>query len=115
MRTMTLFCSLPANVSCTPVQCKSTDISNIRFFMLDKLVQAGETVYIPGGGGGVGHLAVQMAARVLGAGLVISGSPLQSTALARQSGAHYVFASVIELDESNVAGDDRVPLFSVAA
>ena len=82
--------------------------------MLDKLVQAGETVYIPGGG--VGHLAVQMAARVLGAGLVISsGSTLQSTALTRQSGAHYVFASVIELDESNVAGDDRVPLFSVAA
>jgi NADPH:quinone reductase-like Zn-dependent oxidoreductase len=55
-------------------------------------VQAGDTVYIPGGGGGVGHLAVQMAARVLGAGLVISsGSTLQSTALARQSGAHYVF------------------------
>ena len=77
--------------------------------MLDKLVQAGETVYIPGGG--VGHLAVQMAARVLGAGLVISsGSTLQSTALARHSGAHYVFASVIELDESNGAlssGQDR--------
>ena len=55
-------------------------------------VQAGDTVYIPGGGGGVGHLAVQMAARVLGAGLVISsGSTPQSTALARQSGAHYVF------------------------
>ncbi len=34
-------------------------------------VQAGDTVYIPGGGGGVGHLAVQMAARALGAGLVI--------------------------------------------
>src|SRR5260370_41353486 len=33
-----------------------------------------------------------MAARVLGAGLVISsGSTLQSTALARQSGAHHVF------------------------
>ena len=55
-------------------------------------VQAGDTVYIPGGGGGVGHLAVQMAARVLGAGMVISsGSTPQSTALARQSGAHYVF------------------------
>jgi NADPH:quinone reductase-like Zn-dependent oxidoreductase len=35
-------------------------------------VRAGDTVYIPGGGGGVGHLAVQMAARVLKAGLVIS-------------------------------------------
>jgi NADPH:quinone reductase-like Zn-dependent oxidoreductase len=55
-------------------------------------VQAGDTVYIPGGGGGVGHLAVQMAARVLKARLVISsGSTSQSMALARQSGAHYVF------------------------
>jgi NADPH:quinone reductase-like Zn-dependent oxidoreductase len=55
-------------------------------------VQAGDTVYIPGGGGGVGHLAVQMAARALRAGLVISsGSTPQSIALARQSGAHHVF------------------------
>ena len=55
-------------------------------------VRAGDTVYIPGGGGGVGHLAVQMAARVLKTGLVISsGSTSQSMALARQSGAHYVF------------------------
>jgi NADPH:quinone reductase-like Zn-dependent oxidoreductase len=62
------------------------------FASLYGTVQAGDTVYIPGGGGGIGHLAVQMAARVLGAGLVISsGSTLQSTALARQSGAHYVF------------------------
>jgi NADPH:quinone reductase-like Zn-dependent oxidoreductase len=62
------------------------------FASLYGTVRAGDTVYIPGGGGGIGHLAVQMAARVLGAGLVISsGSTLQSTALARQSGAHYVF------------------------
>jgi NADPH:quinone reductase-like Zn-dependent oxidoreductase len=55
-------------------------------------VQAGDTVYIPGGGGGVGHLAVQMAARALGGRLVISsGSTPQSIALARQSGAHHVF------------------------
>jgi hopanoid biosynthesis associated membrane protein HpnM len=55
-------------------------------------IQAGDTVYIPGGGGGVGHLAVQMAARALGAGLVISsGSTPQSIALARHSGAHHVF------------------------
>jgi NADPH:quinone reductase-like Zn-dependent oxidoreductase len=55
-------------------------------------VRAGDTVYIPGGAGGVGHLAVQMAARVLKAGLVISsGSTQQSMALARQSGAHHVF------------------------
>src|SRR6516164_4659442 len=46
----------------------------------------------PGGEGGVGHFAVQMAARALGAGLVISsGSTPQSIALARQSGAHHVF------------------------
>ena len=62
------------------------------FAALYGTVQPGDTVYIPGGGGGVGHLAVQMAARVLGAGLVISsGSTSQSMALARQSGAPYVF------------------------
>jgi NADPH:quinone reductase-like Zn-dependent oxidoreductase len=55
-------------------------------------VTAGDTVYVPGGGGGVGHLAVQMAARALGAGLVVSsGSTPQSIALARQCGAHHVF------------------------
>jgi NADPH:quinone reductase-like Zn-dependent oxidoreductase len=62
------------------------------FAGLYRAVQAGDAVYIPGGGGGVGHLAVQMAARALGAGLVISsGSTPQSIALARQSGAHHVF------------------------
>jgi NADPH:quinone reductase-like Zn-dependent oxidoreductase len=62
------------------------------FAGLYRAVQAGDTVYVPGGGGGVGHLAVQMAARALGAGPVISsGSTPQSIALARQSGAHHVF------------------------
>jgi NADPH:quinone reductase-like Zn-dependent oxidoreductase len=62
------------------------------FVALYGAVQAGDTVYIPGGGGGVGHLAVQMAARVLEAGLVISsGSTPASIALARESGAHHVF------------------------
>jgi NADPH:quinone reductase-like Zn-dependent oxidoreductase len=62
------------------------------FASLYRAVQAGDTVYVPGGGGGVGHLAVQMAARTLAAGLVISsGSTPQSIALARQSGAHHVF------------------------
>jgi len=62
------------------------------FAGLYRAVQAGDTVYIPGGGGGVGHLAVQMAARALGAGLVISsGSAPQSIALTRQSGAQHVF------------------------
>ena len=62
------------------------------FASLYGTAQAGDSVYIPGGGGGVGHLAVQMAARVLGARLVISSaSTPQSMALARQSGAHYVF------------------------
>ncbi len=62
------------------------------FAGLYPVLQPGDTVYIPGGGGGVGHLAVQMAARALGAGLVISsGSTPQSIALARQCGAHHVF------------------------
>jgi NADPH:quinone reductase-like Zn-dependent oxidoreductase len=62
------------------------------FAGLYRNVQAGDVVYIPGGAGGVGHLAVQMAARVLGAGLVISsGSTPQSMALASQSGAQHVF------------------------
>ncbi|GAA1897294.1 quinone oxidoreductase family protein [Streptantibioticus ferralitis] len=62
------------------------------FASLFRAVQDGDTVYIPGGGGGVGHLAVQMAARALGAGLVISsGSTPQSIELARHSGAQHVF------------------------
>jgi NADPH:quinone reductase-like Zn-dependent oxidoreductase len=62
------------------------------FAGLYPVLQPGNTVYIPGGGGGVGHLAVQMAARALGAGLVISsGSVPQSIALARQCGALHVF------------------------
>jgi len=62
------------------------------FAGLYPVVRAGDTVYIPGGGGGVGHFAVQMAARALRVGLVISsGSTPQSIALARQSGAHHVF------------------------
>ena len=62
------------------------------FCSLHGSVKAGDIVYIPGGGGGIGHLAVQMAARVLGAGLVISSaSTPDSIALARQSGAHHVF------------------------
>src|SRR5260221_9177292 len=43
------------------------------FAALYGAVQAGDTVYIPGGGGGVGHLAGQMAARVLGPGLPCAG------------------------------------------
>src|SRR5882762_430772 len=60
------------------------------FAGLYRAVQAGDTFHIPGGGGGVGHLAAQMASRALVAGLVISsGSTPQSIALARQSGAHH--------------------------
>lgn len=62
------------------------------FVGLYPAVRGGDTIYIPGGGGGVGHLAVQMAARALKARLVISsGSTPQSIALAWQSGAHHVF------------------------
>ena len=72
------------------------------FAGLYRAVQTGDTVYIPGGGGGVGHLAVQMAARALGAGLVISsGSTPQSIALARKSGAHHVF----DYKRDDIAGE----------
>jgi NADPH:quinone reductase-like Zn-dependent oxidoreductase len=72
------------------------------FAGLYETVKAGDVVYIPGGGGGVGHLAVQMAARVLGAGLVISsGSSPQSMNLARESGAHHVF----DYKRDDIAGE----------
>lgn len=49
------------------------------------------TVYIPGGGGGVGHLAIQKA-KALGARTIISsGGNEQSRALAAASGADHVF------------------------
>ncbi len=55
-------------------------------------VRKGDVVYIPGGGGGVGHLALQIVSRVLGAATVISsGSTPASIALARASGADHVF------------------------
>jgi NADPH:quinone reductase-like Zn-dependent oxidoreductase len=72
------------------------------FAGLYRAVQTGDTVYIPGGGGGVGHLAVQIAARAMGAGLVISsGSTPQSIALARKSGAHHVF----DYKRDDIAGE----------
>ena len=62
------------------------------FAALRPHLRENDTVYIPGGGGGVGHLAIQMAARALGAGLVVSsGSTDASIALARASGADHVF------------------------
>src|ERR1700733_11739451 len=55
-------------------------------------IRPGDTVYIPGGAGGVGHLAVQMAARTLGAARVFSSASTDSSkALAKSSGAHHVF------------------------
>jgi NADPH:quinone reductase-like Zn-dependent oxidoreductase len=84
------------------------------FAGLYRAVQPGDTVYIPGGGGGVGPLAVQMAARALGAGLVISsGSTAQSIALARQSGAHQVFdykRDDIAAEITNLTGGQGVDL-----
>jgi NADPH:quinone reductase-like Zn-dependent oxidoreductase len=72
------------------------------FAGLYRAVQTGDTVYIPGGGGGVGHLAVQITARAMGAGLVISsGSTPQSIALARKSGAHHVF----DYKRDDIAGE----------
>jgi NADPH:quinone reductase-like Zn-dependent oxidoreductase len=54
-------------------------------------LEPGATVYVPGGGGGVGHLAIQKA-KALGAKTIFSsGSTAQSRALASSSGADYVF------------------------
>jgi NADPH:quinone reductase-like Zn-dependent oxidoreductase len=62
------------------------------FIGLHGNIRPGDTVYVPGGAGGVGHLAIQMAARAMGAKCVISsGSTPASIALARSCGAHHVF------------------------
>lgn len=62
------------------------------FLALHPHLHKGDAVYIPGGGGGVGHLAVQMAARTLGARIIVSsGSSAASLAVARASGATHVF------------------------
>lgn len=53
-------------------------------------VQAGKTVYIRGGGNGVGHLAVQMARAPGPDGLSAAAARRNRSALARQSGAHHV-------------------------
>jgi NADPH:quinone reductase-like Zn-dependent oxidoreductase len=61
----------------------------------------GATVYIPGGGGGVGHLAIQKA-KALGAKRIISsGGNAQSRALASSSGADHVF----DYRQDDIAGE----------
>jgi NADPH:quinone reductase-like Zn-dependent oxidoreductase len=61
------------------------------YMALIDTVSAGASVYIPGGGGGVGHLAIQKA-NTLGAQLIISsGSSPESRSLALSSGADHVF------------------------
>jgi len=49
-----------------------------------------QTVYIPGGGGGVGHMAVQLA-KAMGAKVITSASTPESLELCRQAGADFVF------------------------
>lgn len=54
---------------------------------LDRQVIAGDTVFIPGGGGGVGHLAVQLATWTFGARVITTAGRDASARLARESGA----------------------------
>src|SRR5579864_7498307 len=61
------------------------------YLALQNTLSAGATVYIPGGGGGVGHLAIQKA-NALGARTIISsGGTPESRSLASSSGADHVF------------------------
>ncbi|CCE09236.1 putative Alcohol dehydrogenase zinc-binding domain protein [Bradyrhizobium sp. STM 3843] len=61
------------------------------YLALADTLDAGATVYIPGGGGGVGHLAIQLA-KALGAKRIISSAGnVRSRALALSSGADHVF------------------------
>jgi NADPH:quinone reductase-like Zn-dependent oxidoreductase len=73
---------------------------SVHLALADTLV-SGATVYIPGGGGGVGHLAIQKA-RALGAKKIISsGGSAQSRALASSSGADHVF----DYRQDDIAGE----------
>ena len=61
------------------------------YFGLADQARPGDTIYIPGGGGGVGHLAIQKA-RALGVRTIISsGSTAASRELAKAAGADHVF------------------------
>ena len=84
------------------------------FLALYENLTPGDAVYIPGGGGGVGHLAVQMAARTLEAGSVISsGSTPESIELARSSGAQHVFdykRDDVEAEIARLTGGEGVDL-----
>lgn len=60
------------------------------YLALADLTGPGDVIYIPGGGGGVGHLAIQKA-RALGVKTIISsGSSSSSRKLAKQAGADHV-------------------------
>ncbi len=61
------------------------------YLALADMLDPGATVYIPGGGGGVGHLAIQKAKALGGGTIISSGGNAQSRALATASGANHVF------------------------
>lgn len=62
------------------------------YVSLSPHLKPGNSLYVPGGAGGVGHLAIQMAANVLGASLIISSAgKKETTELARAHGADEVF------------------------
>jgi NADPH:quinone reductase-like Zn-dependent oxidoreductase len=67
-------------------------VFNSAYLSLQEHLHRGDSVYIPGGAGGVGHLALQMAAHVYGCARVMTsaGTP-QTIAAARSFGATHVF------------------------
>ncbi len=74
------------------------------FAGLYQAVQAGDTVYVPGGGGGVGHLAVQMAAHALEAGL---------DAILAERGAKHVNVNLLRYFQEPASLDSEArPFFS---
>jgi len=83
----------PKPAKLTHVQAASIPVAGCSSYegvVLEAKISKGETIYIPGGAGGVGHLAVQFA-KAQGARVISSASRESSLALLKQLGADVVF------------------------